>query len=124
MEVVANHGYIPSVDIASPELALLLASGGVAVSTGFAKRFDLYPPSQLELDTPRGTTSFPIVGLFEDFGGSSGGILLDLGTFDSHWVRRGASSAMLWARKDRDRTVEAVRASVGNSQDLFFVSGA
>jgi putative ABC transport system permease protein len=120
MPVAAEYGHISSVGKPSSELARELADGGVALSMGFAKRFGIHNQSDVVLDTSQGPVSFPIKGFFEDFGGSGGSILLDLKTFDSHWKRSGASSAIVWTGSAHGDVLEAIRQNVGESQYLFF----
>jgi ABC-type lipoprotein release transport system permease subunit len=120
MSAVAEFGQISSLGKTSSELARELTNGGVALSIGFAKKFGIHDETEVVLDTSQGPVSFPIKGFFEDFAGSGGSILLDIGTFDSHWKRSGASSAIVWADSLHGDVMEAIRQRVGESQYLFF----
>jgi len=120
MDVVAQYGHIVSIGRDSSEVARSISAGGVAVSTTFSRSFGLGVGDSFELDTPTGTKTFNIVGLVEDYSGPVGSIMLDLGTFDAHWKRAGAWSALVWTEGSREQVVDEIRRRVGDSQDLYF----
>jgi len=123
MSVVATRGFIPTVDATSAELARSLRGDFLAVSTGFHRTFGVGTGDFVELDTRVGGVRFEVKGVFEDFGGTAGSILLDLATYDKFWTRAGATSAMIWFDAPVESTLAAVRRRVGDRQDLFFVNG-
>lgn len=120
MSVVAEHGNITSVGQSPRDLGRSLTQGGVAVSLQFARRFGVSVGEELELDTADGPVSLPVVGLFKDFGGTTGLLVMDIGTFDAHWSRAGAWGAVVWIEGVREAVIESIRARAGASQDLFF----
>ncbi|HTO71937.1 MAG TPA: FtsX-like permease family protein, partial [Myxococcota bacterium] len=119
MAAIAKYGHIMSIGEDSSSLAKKIANGGVAVSSTFVRNFGLSVGDQLELNTPSGLESFPIVGVIEDFAGPVGTIMLDRSTFDEHWQRRGAWSATIWTEGSETNVVEEIRRRVGGVQDLY-----
>ncbi|MBM4335310.1 MAG: FtsX-like permease family protein [Deltaproteobacteria bacterium] len=123
MSVVARHGHIPGIDRRSADLAADLSNGAVAVSPGFVKAFGLGTGDSIELDTSHGVQRFEIAGLYEDFGETTGSILLDIAAFDRHWKRPGASIAVAWTDSPSESVVDAIRRRAAGLQDLYFASG-
>jgi len=63
-----------------------LANGdAVAVSTSFADRFDVRVGDRLDLETPRGIHTLPVVGLIVDMTSNSGSIILTRSLYDAWW---------------------------------------
>jgi putative ABC transport system permease protein len=124
MDAVAKHGRLPSVGRPPEELARDLSNGKVAVSPGFVKAFGLTTGDSFELDTQHGVRRFEIAGIYEDFGESTGSILLDLATFDSCWKRSGATSATVWVDVPAEVAITGIRRHAGTHQDLYFANAS
>jgi putative ABC transport system permease protein len=124
MSVVAEHGNITSVGQPAKDLGRTLIQGGVAVSLQFARRFGVDVGNSIKLDTAEGPILLRVEGLFKDFGGTTGLIVMDIGTFDAHWSRTGAWGAVVWIDGDRDAVIESIRERTGRAQDLFFTDSA
>ncbi|HTO55562.1 MAG TPA: FtsX-like permease family protein, partial [Myxococcota bacterium] len=119
MSVVASKGDMTSVGQSPFELAKKLEAGGIAVSVQFAKRFGVNVGDELTLDSSQGPVRLPVEGLFKDFGGTVGLLLMDLRIFDLHWNRAGAWGAVVWIDGEKGPVIDAIRSRV-SSQDLFF----
>jgi putative ABC transport system permease protein len=99
-----------------------LSQGEVAVSSAFARHFELSTGDELELATPRGMQRFRIAGELFGMAGPSGIVYMDVATFDAHWSRAGASALLLFAPADPAPAIEAIRAATYSRQSLFFTS--
>lgn len=105
-------------------LRLALLAGEVAVSSAFARRFDLEPGDSVELSTPRhGRRAFRIAGELPGLAGPAGVIFVDLATFDSFWQRPGATNVYVWISGERNQVIEEVQRRTSDRQDLFFTNG-
>src|SRR5690606_7740265 len=67
------------------------------VSEPFAYRNGLHPGDGLRLPTRLGPRSFPVAGVFADYGSDQGVVMMDRACFESHWEDRGFTSLALFA---------------------------
>jgi putative ABC transport system permease protein len=106
----------------SPESVWPAFQGAEAaiVSEPFAYRHGLAVGGVVSLRTDRGERTFPVVGVFADYGSDQGVVMVSRRTYEAHWDDRGVSSIGLTLEPGRD--VEAVvadlRAHAGPGQDL------
>lgn len=64
-----------------------MQAGAVAVSEPFANRHDLgWAGDGLTLQTLDGPVSFPIVGIYTDYGSSAGNVSMALQVYQEHWA--------------------------------------
>lgn len=103
------------------DMARLLRSGGVFVYDSFQRRFGLGAGDLVRLDTPQGLKEFPIVGVRRTYTSSpTGGIQMDLETFDQHWPRGGFSNLVIWTSGDQRKVLESIQREV--EQPLFVLA--
>ncbi len=125
MDVLGKYGRLGAADRLDEELARDLAAGAIAISTGFARHFEVKTGDRISVDTPRGPKEFLIAGQVVEYGLPTGTILMDLTTYDSYWHRAGAWSVKVWTAEPSSEVVAAIaeRAALGK-QELFFVDEA
>lgn len=70
---------------------------GVLISEPYAYRHGLHPGSNLELPTREGPRTFPVAGVFSDYGSDQGVVIMDRACFASHWEAEGFTSLALFA---------------------------
>ena len=63
----------------------LAAGEGVTVSTTFSERFPMGIGDRLELETPKGMLSLPIVGVMSDMSSNSGTVMLSRPLYETWW---------------------------------------
>jgi putative ABC transport system permease protein len=109
-------------------LRALLSSEAVIVSEPYALRNGLSPGDAVRLRTDRGEHSFPVAGVYYDYGSDRGVVTLSLRTYRAHWddpavdslgiyLEPGADPAAA-ADRLRDRAEGASRVAVTSSRDL------
>lgn len=69
----------------------------VLISEPFAFRRGLHPGSSLELPTRKGSRTFPVAGVFSDYGSDHGVVMMDRACFASHWEADGFTSLALFS---------------------------
>jgi putative ABC transport system permease protein len=124
MAVMTDYGRLPALDTDPRRLARAIADGQVAVSDGFAERFDVRMGDPLVLDTPAGPRRFVVAGRLRDYAGPTGSLNIDLRVFDGIWSRPGARNVVVWADPPLADAVRRIEERVGGRQDLFFAYGA
>jgi putative ABC transport system permease protein len=89
-------------------------AGAVLLSEPFAHFRRLVVGDRLHLETPAGTRTFPIAGIYADFVGGSGRVLMARATWLHHWQDPAISSIGLYAvpGADVDALVTAARMAV------------
>lgn len=65
--------------------AALRAGEAVSISTSLADRFDLHVGDSIELESPTGIVSRPIVGVVPDYVSDRGSVILDRGLLARRW---------------------------------------
>ena len=66
-------------------LQQVIAENGVIVSEVLAGRLELRVGDQLELSTPKGKRTFPVLGKFYDYATDGGKVVMDHGTYRQYW---------------------------------------
>ena len=97
-----------------------LQSGGVVVYEAFQRHFGTKVGDSVRLETPKGPHEFPVVGVVYRYdAGSTGGVRMDLATFDRFWPRPGISMVVVWGKGDEQARLDALRQGAGRLQPLF-----
>jgi putative ABC transport system permease protein len=98
--------------------------GAAIVSEPYAYRHGLGVGSALPLRTDHGERSFPVVGVFADYGSDAGVVMLSRRTYEAHWDDRGVSSMGLVLAEGRDieAAIADLRARAGEDQALHIRS--
>lgn len=78
--------------------------GAVLVSEPFSYRHGIHRGSSLLLPTPRGERSFPVAGVYYDYGSERGVVVMARSTFDDLWEDPGVTSVALFLRDRADVT--------------------
>lgn len=115
-EVVARHGGVPDVDGSDgrPMFARALAGGGAVVNEPFARRFGVAVGDLLELDTGEGRIEREVAGIYRDYSGHTGRIVIDRDDFLSHYPDTTLQSIAIFlppeadVRAERERFMAAV----------------
>jgi putative ABC transport system permease protein len=83
LAVVARVGGVPFLDGRNSRavFAEALARGTVLVNEPFARRFDLWRGARVRLSTAAGTLEREIAGVYRDFSGHTGRVVLDLADY-------------------------------------------
>lgn len=94
----------------------------VLISEPFAYRHRLHPGDGLSLPTRAGTRSFPVAGVFADYGSDQGVAMISRKCFEAHWEDRGITSLALFAEQgmEPDSLVRRLAALPGSG----FAEGA
>ncbi len=87
-------------------------AGAVLLSEPFAHLRGLAVGDRLQLETPTGSRMFPVAGIYADFVGGSGRVLMARTTWRQHWRDPAVSSVGLYAETgvDVEALVTAARA--------------
>ena len=90
-----------------------VAKQGVIVSEVLAGRFGLQVGDQLDLTTPMGNTSFPVLGIFYDYATDGGKVVMDDSVYQPIWKDPRASVLAVYVEpgaglRDVRRRIEAV----------------
>jgi putative ABC transport system permease protein len=98
--------------------------GAAIVSEPYAYRHGLTVGSRLPVRTDRGDRQLPVAGVFADYGSEQGVVMVSRRTYEALWDDRGVSSMglMLEAGVDPETAITALRARVGESQDVLIRS--
>ncbi|HJZ49220.1 MAG TPA: FtsX-like permease family protein, partial [Roseiflexaceae bacterium] len=94
------------------------AAGQALVSEPLAYRYGLHPGDSVALLTENGWRSFPIAGVYSDYGSDQGVVMLDLARYQAAWNDRSISSMGVYAAPgvDVDALVQRLRGRVGAEQ--------
>jgi putative ABC transport system permease protein len=125
-DVLASRIGLPLTQRIGPDSEVVagLQSGGVIVYDAFQRRFGVKLGDSIELDTPHGRRSFTILGTRPGYyTASTGGIQMDLATFDRYWTRPGLSNLIVWTRGARQDVLAEIERRAAGIQPLFFVLG-
>jgi len=66
----------------------IVAGRGVAISASLATRMDVHAGTPIDLDTPTGRLTRPIVGVFRDYMSERGSIIMARGLYQQFWPDR------------------------------------
>jgi len=93
---------------------------GVFLSEPLAYRRDLSVGERISLPTDRGLRSFPVAGVFYDYGSDQGVVMMNRKTYETHWRDRGVTSLGLFLEEgaDVDEVVGALPVLAGGEQLL------
>jgi len=93
---------------------------GVFLSEPLAYRRDLSVGDEISLPTDGGIRSFPVAGIFYDYGSDQGVVMMSRQSYVSHWRDRGVTSLGLFVQdgSDVDEVVGALRTLAGEEQLL------
>jgi putative ABC transport system permease protein len=93
---------------------------GVFLSEPLAYRRALSVGDEISLATDVGPRSFPVAGIFYDYGSDQGVVMMSRRNYESHWKDRGVTSLGLFVEggADVDRVVGALRTLAGDTQLL------
>jgi putative ABC transport system permease protein len=93
---------------------------GVFLSEPLAYRRDLSVGDEISLPTDGGIRSFPVAGIFYDYGSDQGVVMMSRQSYESHWRDRGVTSLGLFVQdgSDVDGVVGALRTLAGEEQLL------
>lgn len=98
--------------------------GAVIVSEPFAFRRRVGAGDRVVLPTDRGARSFPIAGVFFDYGSDQGVVMMSRATWDDAFEDRGVNALGLFVEEGRDpeAMVEALRRTVPAGHDVVIRS--
>lgn len=93
---------------------------GVLISEPLASRSRLGVGSSIELQTPRGTESLPVDGVFYDYSTDRGYVLIDLDHYRSLWNDRGLTAASAYVRRPEalEEVAEEARTALAGQASL------
>ncbi|MGW8266060.1 MAG: ABC transporter permease [Longimicrobiales bacterium] len=93
---------------------------GVFLSEPLAYRRGLSVGDAISLPTDRGIRSFPVAGIFYDYGSDQGVVMMNRSSYEAHWRDRGVTSLGLFVEEeaDVDEVVGGLRALAGEAQLL------
>lgn len=98
-----------------------LQSGAVLISETLAFQLEMRgPPEEITLYTDQGARSFPVVGVYYDYGSTQGTALMSLAAYRQHWADDAitALSLRLEEGADPDRLVEQLQTELAAVQPL------
>lgn len=102
------------------------ARGGVVANESFARRFGLGQGARVALTTPAGTVERELVGVYQDFSGHIGRVVLDLEDFLALASDEGAESVGVYLPDGADASAERerLRAALDGRFELEILDGA
>jgi putative ABC transport system permease protein len=94
---------------------------GVIVSESFRNKFGTRTSDQLELVTPSGIISFPVLGVYIDYSSDSGSVLLDRALYKKYWQDDLLDAFDLWLAPgaDQRQIIETIKQRHGERYQLF-----
>jgi putative ABC transport system permease protein len=94
---------------------------GVIISESFQSKFGLGSGDRLELLTPTGKTSFPVLGVYIDYSSDSGSVLLDRALYKKYWQDELLDAFDLWleAGADEKEIIRTIKERHGEQYQLF-----
>ena len=102
LEVVARHGGVPFLDGRESRQVFAEAArtGGVIVNEPFARRFGLERGATVTLETPGGTLEREIVGVYRDYSGHTGRVVMAYDEFHALYPGTVAHSLAIFLPDD------------------------
>lgn len=97
-DVVAHEGGVPFLDGRSSRevFAQAVLTGGVVANEPFARRFDVSAGDRVRVETPGGTIAREVVGVYRDYSGHMGRVVLDLPDYLAHYPDEGPQSVSVF----------------------------
>jgi putative ABC transport system permease protein len=94
---------------------------GVIVSESFQSKFGARRGERIELATPSGAVSFPVLGVYVDYSSDAGSVLLDRSLYKKYWRDQLLDAFDLWLEPgaDQRQVVETIKARHGERYQLF-----
>jgi putative ABC transport system permease protein len=102
-----------------------MVRGGVMITHGFGRTFDVGIGDDITIDTPKGVRTFPVVGVVELFSaGPTGRIRMHLPFFEELWPKTGSRSVVIWTDGPEEPVIERIAERTKHIQPLFFIREA
>ncbi len=94
---------------------------GVVVSESFQSRFDKGLGDSVELPTPSGLISFPILGIYVHYSSDAGSVLIDRAMYKKYWHDDLVDAFDLWLAPDADQgaVIQMIKENYGEKYQLF-----
>ena len=94
---------------------------GVIVSESFRSKFGVGSGERLELSTPSGKASFPVLGVYIDYSSDSGSVLLDRALYKKYWRDELLDAFDLWLEPGADerKIIQTIKERHGEQYQLF-----
>lgn len=104
LSVVAREGGVPFLDGRTSQQAFAdaLAEGGVVVNEPFARRFEVERGDRITLDTPTGPLERTVTGVYRDYSGHTGRVVMNLADFLLHYPDEGPQSVATFVPAGRE----------------------
>jgi putative ABC transport system permease protein len=101
-----------------------LDQGAAIVSEAYAYRHGLTAGGRVRLHTDRGEQTFPVAGVFVDYGSDQGVVMVSRRTYEMYWDDRGVSSLGIVIAPGADvaAVIDALRARAAGEQELLIRS--
>jgi putative ABC transport system permease protein len=102
-------------------LRALGAGAGVVISESFQSKFGKGRGDTLELATPGGLASFPIIGVYIDYSSDIGSVLIDRALYKKYWRDDLVDAFDLWLEPGADEraVIEKIKSAYGERYELF-----
>jgi len=102
---------------AAEALRQVREEGAVLISEPLARKAALGPGSRLTAAGPEGPVALRVAGVFRDYGGEGGAVLMDLTTLEGHFGKGPISNAALTLAPgaDVERTVDHLKAELAEA---------
>ncbi len=99
-------------------------TAAVVVSEPYSHRHDVGVGDSLQLQTSRGPTTFPVEGVYYDYGSEIGLVLMTRSTYEHFYDDRGVSGLAFYAaeNQDVDALIADMRAEVAGLQEVLIRS--
>lgn len=99
-------------------------SASVFISEPYSYRHDLAVGDSVRLETDRGSRSFPIEGIYYDYGSDLGVVMMGRTTYERFYDDRGVSGLAFYAAdgRDVDALITDMRAAVQGTQEVLIRS--
>ncbi len=104
LDVLGTHGGVPFLDgrPSKEVFAEAQRAGGVVVNEPFARRYDLWRGDRVALETPGGTIEPEIVGVYRDYSGHTGRVVMRYEDFAPLYPDSRAHSLAIFLDEDVD----------------------
>jgi putative ABC transport system permease protein len=102
----------------------VLDGRAVAVTQSFARRHGVREGGRVEVDTPAGRRTFPVVGVYLDYSRDQGVVLMGRRTFAELWPEDGVHSVAVYLKREVDPAVfeELLRRECKEARELAVYS--
>jgi putative ABC transport system permease protein len=113
---------LPMVEGEGREALKRMAAGtGVVVSESFQSKFGKGLGESIQLSTPSGLISFPILGVYVDYSSDQGSVLIDRSVYKKIWHDELVDAFDLWLAPgaDQEAVVRKIKDDYGEKYQLF-----